>query len=62
MNDLTKPLQPDRGHINVDAPDELKSWAKRLGVSQEEIRRVIEKVGNTAATVRKELGIADNEH
>jgi Protein of unknown function (DUF3606) len=59
MSDLTKPFQPDRSHTHVDAPHELKYWARRLGVSQEEIRRAVEKVGSTAETVRKELGIAD---
>jgi hypothetical protein len=39
MNDITKPLQPDRSKINVDAPDELNYWAKGLGVSKEEILR-----------------------
>jgi hypothetical protein len=61
MNDITKPLQPDRSKINVDAPAELKYWAKGLGVSEEEILRAVEKVGNSAGTVRKELGILDIE-
>jgi hypothetical protein len=61
MNDLTKPLHPDRSKINVEAPHELKYWVKQLGRSEEEIRRAVEKVGNSAATVRKELGILNRE-
>jgi hypothetical protein len=33
----------------------LKSWTKALGVSKEDLVEAIEKVGNAAGTVRKEL-------
>jgi predicted RNA-binding protein YlqC (UPF0109 family) len=56
MSSLTKRAQPDRSKINMHEPQELKSWAHALGVSQEELRKVIEKVGNSAAAVRKQLG------
>jgi Protein of unknown function (DUF3606) len=53
---LTKKAQPDRSKINLDQPSELKSWMRALNVSQEELKRAIDKVGNAAAAVRKELG------
>jgi 3-oxoacyl-[acyl-carrier-protein] synthase III len=31
-------------------------WTKHLGVSKEELQRVVDKVGNSAAAVKKELG------
>ena len=52
--EITKPLAPDRTHIDLDGPD-VKHWEKLLGVPREELARLIEKVGNSAAAVRKEL-------
>jgi hypothetical protein len=34
---------------------EVKYWMKHLGVTQEELNRAVERVGNSAASVRKEL-------
>jgi hypothetical protein len=58
MGSLTKPVQPDRSKINLDHPHELKHWLHELSVSREQLCAAIEKVGNSAAAVRKELGIA----
>jgi len=58
----TKRVQPDRNKINLDQPDELRYWTRALKVSEEEIRSAIGKVGNSAATVRKELGVMGKEH
>jgi predicted RNA-binding protein YlqC (UPF0109 family) len=57
MNGLTHKLQPDRSKINLHDPRELQYWLKHLDVSQEDLQRAIEKVGNSAAAVRKELAI-----
>ncbi len=35
---------------------EVKYWTHHLGVSREELQQAVEKVGNSAAAVRKELG------
>ena len=53
---LSKRGQPDRLHINMYACD-IKYWTRALGVSEEELRKAVDKVGNSAAAVRKELGI-----
>jgi 3-oxoacyl-[acyl-carrier-protein] synthase III len=37
-----------------EAP-EVKYWTHQLGVSREKLQRVVDKVGNFAAAVRKEL-------
>ena len=34
---------------------EVKYWARHFGVTQKHLRLAIEKVGNSAASVRKEL-------
>ena len=49
---LTKPDQPIRRHIQ---PDDVKHWSKHWKVTAEQIRTVIEKVGNSVAAVEKEL-------
>jgi len=51
--------QPDRSKINMDRDDELKYWMKELGVTREELQKTVDKVGNSAATVRKELGMTE---
>jgi Protein of unknown function (DUF3606) len=44
-----------RGKINMEAPHEVQYWARHLNVSKELLLRAVEKVGNSAAAVRKEL-------
>jgi Protein of unknown function (DUF3606) len=51
---LTKKT-PRRSQINTDDPHEVKYWAHELGIGKAKLRAVIEKVGNAAAAVRKEL-------
>jgi len=57
MDNLTKRDQPDRSKINMSEDFEVKHWLKALGVSKDELKRAVEKVGNSAAAVRKELGV-----
>jgi hypothetical protein len=37
---------------------EVRYWTKHLNVSKEELQKASEKVGNSAAAVRKELAVA----
>ena len=55
-DDVLTRAQPDRSRINMDADDEVKYWSKHLGVTREELQRLVDKVGNAASAVRKELG------
>lgn len=55
MNGLTRRETPDRGKINLHDPVEAKSWTHELRVSKAQLQKLIEKVGNGAAEVRKEL-------
>ncbi|MGN6285386.1 MAG: DUF3606 domain-containing protein [Afipia sp.] len=55
-DDRTKKGSQDRSRINMNEDYEVKYWTHHLGVSREELQKAIEKVGNSAAAVRKELG------
>jgi uncharacterized protein DUF3606 len=50
--------QPDRSKINMSEDYEVQYWTRHLGVSRESLQRAIDKVGNSAAAVRKELSTA----
>ena len=54
-DNLTKKDQPDRSKINMHEDYEVKYWTKELGVSKEKLQKAVDKVGNSAAAVRKEL-------
>ena len=54
-DDLTKRGQPDRSKINMHEEHEVKYWTRHLGVTREELQRVVDRVGNSAAAVAKEF-------
>jgi 3-oxoacyl-[acyl-carrier-protein] synthase III len=54
-DNLTKRDQRDRSKINMHEDFEVKYWTKALGVSRDELQKAVDKVGNSAAAVRKEL-------
>jgi hypothetical protein len=55
-DDLAKVGQPDRSKIAMDEEHEVRYWTKHLGVSKEELQRAPDRVGNSAAAVKKQLG------
>ena len=59
MEGLTNKETPDRSKINMHQPHQVHYWTKHLNVSKEELQKAIDKVGNSAAAVRKQLGIKD---
>ena len=62
MDNLTKRDQPDRSKINMSEDFEIKYWIKALGVDRDKLQRAVDKVGNSAAAVRKELSLIGNSH
>jgi len=56
-NNLTRRDKPDRSKINMNQAHEVHYWTKHLNISKEELHRIVEKVGNSAAAVRKELAL-----
>ncbi|PNV30721.1 DUF3606 domain-containing protein [Xanthomonas citri] len=47
---------PDRDRINVNEAYELQYWTKTLGVSADELKAAVQKVGPLAVSVRQHLG------
>lgn len=56
MDDLKNRGQQDRSKINMHEDHEVKYWTRQLGVSKEQLQNAVDKVGNGAAAVRKQLG------
>jgi Protein of unknown function (DUF3606) len=55
-NSPTRQLTPDRDRIVTSDADQVKYLSRHLGVSEEELLRAVDKVGNSISAVRKELG------
>ena len=55
MDDRTKKGEPDRSKVSLHEPWALDYWTQELGASKSELERIIRKVGNSVAAVRKEL-------
>jgi Protein of unknown function (DUF3606) len=55
---ISKTVTPDRSKIIIGDEDHIRYWTRHFGVTKEELTRAIERVGNSAAAVRKELGAA----
>jgi hypothetical protein len=47
----------DRSKIHMQEACEVKYWARELGVSREELQKPVDRVGNSAAAVCKELAV-----
>ena len=48
--------KPDRDRINVNEDYELRDWSKSLGVSADQLKETVRKVGPMVADVRRALG------
>ena len=53
--DFSKVEKTARVCISTHEPGVLKAWAKQLGVSEERMRRAVEKVGPSVADVTRFL-------
>jgi hypothetical protein len=54
-DDKNKTGRQDRLRINVNEDYELRDWAKKYGVTPEQVKAAVSKVGVMAADVEKEL-------
>jgi len=54
-DDLQNRGSPDRKLIALGEDHEVRYWTQKFGVSEAELRRVVEQVGNSAAEVEKAL-------
>lgn len=55
MDDLKNKGQQDRSKINMHEEHEVRYWTKHLNVTKEELQWAVDKVGSSAAAVRKQL-------
>jgi hypothetical protein len=55
VGSLGKKASPDRSKINMHESYEVKYWTRELGVNRDQLQKLVDKVGNSAASVRKEL-------
>jgi hypothetical protein len=55
MDDSKKTGRPNRSKINMHEEHAVRYWAQHLNVTKEELQRVVDKVGSSAAAVRKQL-------
>jgi hypothetical protein len=55
MDDKSKAGPQDAQRVNVNEDYELRDWAKRFGVSKEQLKKAVEKVGPMAKDVEREL-------
>jgi hypothetical protein len=62
MDDPKKKGQVDRKRISLSEAWEADYWTNELGVSEGELERIMGKVGNSVAAVRKKLGILGKSH
>jgi len=54
----TNRRRPDRSKINMHEDYDVKYWTRHFAVTQDQLRRAIDRVGNSVAAVRKQLGHA----
>lgn len=56
MDDKAKSGGQDRTRINLNEDYEVRDWAKKFGVTPEQLKDAVKKVGSQAADVKKHLG------
>ena len=55
MSDDKSKVAADRKRINVNEDYELRYWTEKFGVSADELKRVVERVGPMAEDVARAL-------
>jgi hypothetical protein len=54
-DDTSKRGRRDRTHININEKYEREYWTGKFGVSEDELREAVERVGPSAKAVEQEL-------
>ncbi|MCW1912977.1 DUF3606 domain-containing protein [Luteolibacter sp. GHJ8] len=55
-DDKSKTGGPDRERINTNEDYEVRNWSKKLGVTPDQLKDAVKKVGPMVDDVRRELG------
>jgi hypothetical protein len=54
------PKKPkDKAHVNLEEDGERQWWSQKLGVSQDELMKAVDTVGDSSAAVAKHLSKPD---
>ncbi|HVJ75272.1 MAG TPA: DUF3606 domain-containing protein [Casimicrobiaceae bacterium] len=56
MDDKSTTGNPDRQRISTSEEYELRDWAKKFGVTPEELKAAVARVGTEAENVKRYLG------
>lgn len=54
-DDKTNTGNPDRQRISLSGDYEVRDWSQKFGVSEDRLRAAVQKVGNQADDVEREL-------
>ena len=54
-DDKTKRGPQDRAKINVQEKYEMDYWSKKFGVTRDQLRNAVKRVGPSAAAVEREI-------
>ena len=54
-DDKTNRNGQDRDRISLSEDYEVRDWARKFGVSEDALRAAVQKVGNQASAVEREL-------
>jgi len=54
-DDKSKKGSQDRERINISEEYEVRQWSKKFGVTPDQLRATVRKVGNSAEAVEREL-------
>jgi len=57
-DDTSKKGVQDRTRINTSEDYELRYWSEKFGVSRDQLKAAVDKVGNSVSAVEKELKAA----
>jgi hypothetical protein len=58
-DDKTKPGDGDRKRISLSEDYEVRDWTQSLGVTEDQLREAVGKVGNSADAVKEYLASRD---
>ena len=56
MDDKRKHGELDRSRVNMSEEYDVKYWMQHLGVTKDELQKVVDRVGTSVTDVEKELG------
>jgi uncharacterized protein DUF3606 len=54
--------QPVRNKIDLTNASQVRAWTKRLDISADELRAIVNKVGDSVATVTKQIELQRTVH